>query len=335
MHKHPILITGGAGYIGSHAVKLFLTKGHKVIVIDNLHTGFKQAMERLASYGELVFIQGDLRDKNAVKKAFTNEIHTVIHFAAHCLVSESMQKPEEYFENNVLGSLTLFEEMQQTNVKNIIFSSTCATYGENVYVPIDEKHPQNPANPYGESKLMVEKILKWYSKIYGFNSIIFRYFNPCGADEEGIIGDSKKPSQLLMQNAILGALNLATFELTYQEVDTPDKSPIRDYVDVLDVVYAHYLAYDYLLDKQGIHDDFNIGSGTGSSVLEIVETVEKELGVTLERKKGTPRKGEYAKVYADYSKAKQVLGWEPKRSIRDSILALKNWYEKNPKRFEY
>jgi UDP-glucose 4-epimerase len=325
-----ILVTGGAGYIGSHAVKLFLEKGYRVVVLDNLFRGFKEPLEILGKLGQLDFVQGDLRNKADLEKVFrAHKIDTVLHFAALCLVNESMENPGLYFENNVLGSLNLFEAMKKYNVKKIIFSSTCATYGETKYLPVDEAHPQNPVNPYGESKLLVEKMLPWYAA-FEMRYVILRYFNICGASGDGIIGDSKKPSQLLMQNAVRGAMGIEPVAFTCAKVSTPDGTPIRDYIDVEDLIEAHFSAYRYL-EKGGKSAVFNLGNGKGYSVKEIVSAVEKLFGLKLKRKKASARKGEYAKIYADSRKARKVLNWRPKKSIAQSVESLKKWYTGHPK----
>ena len=337
--KKAVLITGGAGYIGSHAVKMMLDQGYKVIVFDNLFRGYQEAIDTLAKYskdkgrGELLFFKGDLQKKNDIKKVLAkNKVGGVMHFAALCLVNESMEQPALYFENNVMGTLNLLEAMRAYDVKNIIFSSTCAIYGESKYLPMDEKHPVSPMNPYGESKLMAENIIRWYTKLHGFNSIIFRYFNVCGADSSGLIGDSKKPSQLLVQNAVRGAMGIEKFYLTCGKVDTPDKTPIRDYIDVEDLVNAHMLAYNKMLEvkKSGFSEVYNLGNGKGWSVLEIVREVESLFDVNLDAKIGEVRKGEYASVYADVAKARKDLGWVAKKSLRDSVESLRLWYNAHP-----
>jgi len=325
-----ILITGGAGYIGSHAVKLFLEKNYEVIVFDNLSRGFQEPLKILNKLGKLKFAKGDLRKKLDIEKVFkNNKIDAVIHFAALCLVNESMEKPEIYFENNVLGTSILLEAMRKSNVKKIIFSSTCATYGETKRDSVDENQTQNPINPYGESKLMAEKIIKWYRNIYGFKYEILRYFNVCGADSNGIIGDSKKPSQLLVQNAVRSAMNIEKFSFTCPKVKTPDKTPIRDYVDVEDLVAAHFLAYKYL-EKTGKSEVFNLGNGTGYSVKEIVSEVEKLFGKKIKKINGEKRKGEYAKILANTQKAESILKWKPKKDLRRSIESLEKWYSNFP-----
>lgn len=333
-----ILVTGGAGYIGSHAVKLLLDKGYKVVVIDNLYRGYKQVIDFLQEKykkSNLVFYRADLKNYSDIEKILLNEKpDAVLHFAALCLVNESMEKPEEYFENNVVGSLNLFKAMIKARIKKIIFSSTCAVYGESQYLPVDENHPTNPSNPYGESKLLTEKIIKWFNQVYGINYAIFRYFNVAGAADDGTIGDSKKPSQLLMQNAVRGALNIEPFKLTCPKVNTQDSTPIRDYINVVDLVTAHVMALDHL-GKDIKNDVFNLGVGKGNSVLEIVNKVKELTGADFSVIQGESRKGEYAEIYADNSKAKKVLGWEPKRNIKDSVESLINWYKLHPNGWEY
>ncbi|RJR27963.1 UDP-glucose 4-epimerase GalE [candidate division WWE3 bacterium] len=332
--KKPVLITGGAGYIGSHAAKLFLEKGHKVVILDNLFRGYQGAIDVLKKYGDVDFHKIDLRNSEEVDALFDQyEFDSVLHFAALCLVSESMEKPEEYFKNNVYGSLNLFEAMRHHNVRNLVFSSTCAVYGESEYLPLDEKHPKNPTNSYGESKLIVEQMLKWYDRVHDFRHVTFRYFNVCGAAPDGTIGDSKRPSVLLVQNAVRGALGIEDFKLTCPKVETPDGTPIRDYVDVNDLVEAHFLAYEYLLNG-GSSDALNLGSGNGISVLEIISQVENILGTKIEVNHGVARKGEYAKVYASYNRAKEKLGWNPKLSLKDSVNALVAWYRDHPRGYD-
>ncbi|MBU6431379.1 UDP-glucose 4-epimerase GalE [Patescibacteria group bacterium] len=330
-----ILITGGAGYIGSHAVKLFLEKGFEVASFDNFSRGFREPLKILKKYGKLKSVEGDLRNKKDIRKVFKeNKIDAVAHFAALCSVNESMERPGLYFENNFVGSFNLFEAMREAGVKNIIFSSTCAAYGETEYLPVDEKHPQNPANPYGESKMLTERMLRWYGELHDFKCVIFRYFNVCGADMNGEIGDGKKPSSLLVQNAVRGAMGIEPFSYTCQKVDTPDGSPIRDYIDAEDLARAHYLAYGYLSKKNSQSEIFNLGNGAGWSVKEIVSKVEQEFGKKMNKKSGEARKGEYAKIYADASKAFKILKWKPEKNIEESILSLRKWYEKHPRGYD-
>jgi len=327
-----ILVTGAGGYIGSVATYLLLQKGHEVVALDNFITGYRAPLEKLqAQFGKekLRFYEYDLN--NPFQEFFKQEsgIEAVIHYAAHCLVDESMKNPDKYFRNNVGGSRNLVASLLEHGINKMVFSSTCAVYGEADYVPVDEKHPTRPSNPYGESKLMVEAMLKWYGRQSGLNYLVLRYFNVCGASDDGVIGDSKRPSVLLVQNAVRGALGIEPFYLTCPEVDTPDKTPIRDYINVVDLNEAHIKALEYLL-AGGQSDLINLGTGTGNSVLEVIEEVGKVTGKKLARETTTPREGEYAKMIADISKAKQVLKWEPTRSIADSVKSLVKWYSDHP-----
>lgn len=334
--KKPILVTGGGGYVGSHMIKYLLEKEKSVAAVDNFVTGFREPLKILSDLGvgELQYFDVDLTDKKALEKVFDQfEFEHVLHFASLCLVNESMEEPYRYFFNNVVGSLNLTECMVDHEVENIVFSSTCAVYGDSKYLPIDEKHPKTPTNPYAESKLMIENIIKWYSQLYNINYIIFRYFNPCGADKEGLIGYSKKPSSHLMENAVRGALGIAPFELTCAKVDTPDGTPIRDYINIEDLVRAHYLACDYL-SKGRKSEEINLGTGRGYSVKEIVDEVSTVSGVRIESKQGEQRKGEFNKVYASLDKAKKLLSWEPQKTLNDSIVSCLNWYKNNPNGFD-
>lgn len=330
-----VLVTGGAGYIGSHAVKLFLSQGYKVTILDNFSKGFRGAVEALKDFGGLEVIEVDLRDKRAVLEVFEkNKFDGVVHFAAFCSVDESMKNPGMYFENNTVGTLNLLEALAKHKVSKFIFSSTCAVYGETKYLPVDEEHPINPTNPYGESKLLSEKIIAWYKKTHGINYVVLRYFNVCGASSDGVVGDSKKPSVHLIQNIVRASMGLGdTFRCTYSRVDTPDGSPIRDYIDVEDLALAHVMAYVHLKNG-GSSDVFNLGSGAGYSVKEMVTRVEEVLDCKIEQKPGEPRKGEYAAIYADNTKIQKTLGWKPQKTLAESIESLKNWYIGHPQGFE-
>lgn len=329
-----ILITGGAGYIGSHAVKHFLNHHYEVVVLDNLSHGWQEAIDALSALGSVTFVQADLRDKAALTKLFaTHQISAVLHFAALCSVDESMKDPGLYFDNNVAGTLCLLEAMKEANVQKLIFSSTCAVYGESQYLPMDEKHPTNPANPYGESKRIVEQMIRWYGELHNLSFVILRYFNVCGAASDGSIGDSKKPSLLLLQNAVRGALGIEKFSYTCQKVATPDGTPIRDYIDVEDLVSAHKAALDYL-QAGGQSNIFNLGNGRGWSVKEIVSAVEDYFGVSLAGEERHTRQGEYAEVYANTEKANEVLKWQTEKTLLESIKSLEEWYKKKPNGWE-
>ncbi|AHB40525.1 TPA: UDP-glucose 4-epimerase GalE [candidate division WWE3 bacterium] len=336
--KSEILVTGGAGYIGSHAVKRLLKENYKVRVLDNFTTGRRQALENLKKYGNLEVLEVDLRDGEKVKSTLNavskNNVSAVMHFAGVLSVGESMQDPHKYFLNNLMGSVNLLEAMRIAGIKNIIFSSTCATYGNSRYLPIDEKHPQNPTNPYGESKLMVEKAIRWYSELFGLRHVIFRYFNVFGSDPDCDVGYSSLPPVHLVQSAVRGALGLSPFSVTCADnFDTRDGTPVRDYVDVVDLVDAHFRAVKYL-EGGGTSDVFNLGTGKGFTVYEIIDQVEKTVGNKFDRNPGEIRRGEYAEVYANYDKAKAVLGWNPSTSLEEGINNLTRWFKKYPEGLE-
>jgi len=333
--KSTILVTGAGGYIGSVASYVFLQSGYTVIAVDNFSTGYRQPLDVLQDkFGKdaLKIYETDLKQISTVFEKEKN-IDIVVHYAASCLVDESVKNPFKYFDNNVGGTNSLLKAMTEANVLKLVFSSTCAVYGEAKYMPIDEKHPLAPSQPYGASKQMVEELIEWYAKLKKLQYIILRYFNVCGATDDGLIGDSKKPSSLLMQNAVRGALNIEPFALTCPEVDTPDRTPIRDYVNVVDLNEAHLKALEHLMIGKP-SEIINLGTGTGNSVLEIITQVKKITGVQFAIGKATPRDGDDAKKIADIMKAKQVLGWGPKRNIADSINSLMKWYKVHPRGWE-
>lgn len=331
-----ILITGAGGYIGSVATRLFLSRGFRVVALDNFSTGYQAPLIRLGrEFGDkkLRVLEADLTGD--ISSVFTEEKHiaAVIHFAAACSVDESMKNPEKYFANNVVGSHNLLTTMMDHGVDTIIFSSTCAVYGDAQYVPVDERHPTRPANPYGESKFMTEQMIRWYGTIHKLRYVIFRYFNVCGASDDGAIGDSKKPSSLLVQNAVRGALGIAPFSLTCPKVSTPDRTPIRDYINVVDLCEAHLMALEYLKHK-GANITLNLGTGIGYSVREIIRTAQKVTGKPFHIGRARPRSGEYPRMIAATSKARKVLGWKPAHTLKDSITSLVSWYSKHPKGWE-
>lgn len=328
-----ILITGGGGYIGSIGINMFLQKGYEVITLDNFSTGFRQPLELVQNkFGKNMFryYECDLREKDCLLRIFKKEknIQTVLHCANVSIVNESMIQPQKYFNNNIIGTYNLLETMILFNVKNLVFSSTCAVYKTTNKI-VDETSPIYPESPYGESKLIIENTILWYSKLIGLKHIIFRYFNVCGASEDGEFGDSKKPSTALIQNAIKGALGIEQFYLTYARCNTYDKSPIRDFINVVDLNEAHYKAVQYLL-KDGQSDIINLGTGTGNSVLEIVNKVKLLTRSNFPIKKALERKGEHPIMIASIKKAENILGWKPKKTIEDSVLSLIKWYKKYP-----
>lgn len=337
MRALKVLVTGTGGYIGSISTYELLKGGFEVVAIDNFSTGYKEPLEILQKkFGKKRFRFYKLDLKRPLSSFFRKEkrIDAVIHYAASCSVDESMRKPQKYFSNNVFGTNNLLLALNKNNIDNIVFSSTCAVYGDADYEPVDERHPINPTNPYGESKKMSEDIIKWYGKLLDLNYTILRYFNICGASDDSEFGDSKKPSTLLVQNAVRSALGIEPFYLTCPTVKTKDKTPIRDYINVVDLALAHIEAVKYLI-RGGKSEIINLGSGDGSSVLEIVKQVQKVTNKTFDIKKTRARKGEYARMLADNGKAKRVLKWKPERSMKDSIKSLVIWYKNNPQGWMY
>lgn len=321
-----ILVTGGAGYIGSHTVKYLQEKNEEVIVVDNLNTGHIQSVN--VEY----FYQVDLRNKDKMDEIFKkHEISGVIHFAANSLVGESMIDPSIYYNNNVYGMICLLDVMKDNNIKNIVFSSTAATYGEPVNIPIKETDPTKPTNAYGQTKLAMEEMMKWYNHAYGINYVSLRYFNACGADKSGNIGENHTTETHLIPiilQVLLGKREkISVFGNDY---DTKDGSAIRDYIHVLDLANAHYLAYKYLSDG-GNSDIFNLGTGDGFSVLEIINSTEKATGLKVNYEISPRRAGDPAKLIASNEKAKEILGWVPKHSSIEEIISdAWKWHKSHP-----
>ena len=316
-----ILVVGGAGYIGSHTVRELMNSGYHVIIADNLVYGHREAV--LSDD----FYHVDIEDKAALSKIFQkHDISSVIHFAAYAYVGESVSNPAKYYKNNVANTINLLDVMLANNVKNIVFSSTCATYGEPLYTPIDEKHPQAPVNPYGQSKLMVEKIFQDYKKAYGLNFICLRYFNAAGCSKDGLLGESHNPETHLIPlvlKAVKGEIsNITVFGTDYE---TKDGTCIRDYIHVEDLARAHKLALEKLLNgSESVC--LNLGTGIGTSVKEIIEAAkrvtEKEVPVVY----GQRRAGDPAILYASSRLAQQYLNWKPEyTNIDDIIRTAWNW----------
>ena len=321
-----ILVTGGAGYIGSHTVLNFLNKGYEIVVIDNLENGHIETINTLKQIGNIHFVKGDLRNLDDVEAVFSNyQIDTVIHFAGFIQVEESVRNPEKYYKNNVLASINLFNTMVQHNVQKIVFSSSAAVYGEPVYTPMDEKHPKKPLNPYGENKSQVEEILREYDAKYNLKSICLRYFNVAGADSQSRIGEWHEPETHLIPNILKSIFEKdKTFKIFGTDYDTFDGTCIRDYVNVEDLAEAHYLAYLYLKDNNK-SDIFNLGTENGSSVKEVFETVEEITGKRINVEIQQRRLGDVAILLANSSKAKEILKWIPKNSLEDSIKTAYLW----------
>ena len=319
-----ILVTGGAGYIGSHLVMALLEKGEDVIVFDSLELGHAETIETLKKYGNLKFVKGNLKNLDEIRGAFlVNKIDSVVHFAAYSQVAESVKNPQKYYYNNVYGTLNLLNAMLEFGVKKIVFSSTAATYGEPVYTPIDEKHPQHPINPYGNSKLMVEKIMDDYDKAYGLKSVRLRYFNVAGADSKARIGEWHEPETHLIPN-VLKAKEDKVFKMFGTDYDTIDGTCVRDYINVEDLAQAHIKALEYLNDG-GETNFFNLGTTEGNSVKEVFTACEEVKGTTIPLEICPRRGGDPATLVADNKKAKEVLGWIPQHDLKDCIKSAYEW----------
>lgn len=322
-----ILVCGGAGYIGSHMVAALLEKGEDVVVLDNFQKGHKEAILDGKVY------EGDLRDRSVLDKVFTeNNIDAVIDFAADSLVGESVTKPLEYFENNVGGTLSLLRAMKDYGVKNIVFSSTAATYGEPESTPILESDRTFPTNPYGESKLTVEKILKWCDNAYGIRYTALRYFNAAGAHESGKIGEDHRPESHLIPLIIEAALGKREKIMIFgDDYNTEDGTCIRDYIHVMDLAEAHLLAVDRLR-KGGESRIFNLGNGKGFSVKEVIEVTRNVTGREIKAEVAPRRAGDPAVLIASSQKAIEELGWEPKFASLETIIKTAwNWHLNHPK----
>lgn len=323
-----ILVLGGAGYIGSHAVYHLIDHDYEVAVVDNLQTGHREAVHPKAK-----FYKGDIRDKAFLDSVFKKENPDgVIHFAANSLVGESMEKPLMYFNNNVYGMQVLLEVMNDNDVKTVVFSSTAATYGEPEKVPITENMPTQPTNPYGETKLTMEKMMKWCDKAYGMKFVALRYFNVAGASKTGLIGEDHHPETHLIPIVLQAAAgerdHIAIFGDDYP---TKDGTCIRDYVHIEDLVAAHRLALEYLL-AGGKSDVFNLGSSEGFSVKEIVEAARKVTEKEIHAKLAPRRAGDPSTLIASSDKAKEILGWRPEHTNIPEILAdAWNWHSHHPK----
>jgi UDP-arabinose 4-epimerase len=311
-----ILVTGGAGYVGSHAAKALAAAGYSPIVFDNLVHGHRDAVQ----WGP--FIQGDLADRGLLADTLRrHRIAAVMHFAAFAYVGESMVKPEIYFANNLINSFGLLETMREAGVRHIVFSSTCATYGVPDAMPIREDMPQRPVNPYGESKLMVERMLHWQRQAHGLGYVSLRYFNAAGADPEGLIGEHHEPETHLIPLILDAAAGRrAHVDVFGTDYPTPDGSAIRDYIHVSDLAEAHVLALEHL-ERGGESLALNLATGHGHSVREVIAAAERVTGRRIARRDGPRRPGDPPALVADARRAGQVLGWKPRYSGLDTILA--------------
>lgn len=319
-----ILICGGAGYIGSHTVKELIGK-YEVLVLDNLTTGFPFLLDERAT-----FIEGDLGDRVLLDRIFTDhQVDAVFHFAANSLVGESMENPIKYYSNNVSATLVLLEKMIEHGVKKFIFSSTAATYGIPDTDSITEQTPNNPINPYGKSKLMVEQVLEDIAQAHDFHYVILRYFNAAGAHESGDIGESHNPEThlipIILQHLLGEREKIAIFGTDY---DTPDGTCIRDYIHVTDLANAHILAYEGLVDGKVANEVFNLGNGAGYSVKEIIQVCERVAGKTAKVETADRRAGDPAVLVASSDKISNTLGWQPRFNLEAIISSAWRWHSK-------
>jgi UDP-arabinose 4-epimerase len=316
-----VLITGGAGYIGSHTAKFVAQSGWNPIVLDNLKRGHREAVK----WGPL--IEADIGDRAALDKLFKEySIQAVLHFAAFAYVGESMEAPDIYFRNNLAGTLNLLDAMRAHDVRTIVFSSTCATYGNPLTIPISEDHPQRPVNPYGESKLMVERLLYWYGCAYGLRWVALRYFNAAGADPDGQIGEDHDPEPHLIPRAISAALGSGDLlEIYGTDYPTPDGTAVRDYLHVADLAEAHSAALRYL-DGGGESTAFNLGTGQGYSVREVAAIVGRVSGRKVPVRESGRRAGDPPSLVADAGKSARMMSWRPRHSTLQEIVETAcNW----------
>ncbi|MCA1809060.1 MAG: UDP-glucose 4-epimerase GalE [Kiritimatiellia bacterium] len=316
-----VFVTGGAGYIGSVAASMLLDAGWEVVVFDNLERGHRAALDQRAQ-----FIEGDLRRASDIEQALIDcRPAAVMHFAAYALVGESMAQPELYFTNNTGGAVHLAEAMRKAKVRRLVFSSTCATYGEPTSMPITEETPQAPTNPYGDSKLMCERMFRWYAGVHGWQAVFLRYFNACGA--VGPRGEDHTPESHLIPNMLRVALGQTPhLQVFGDDYPTPDGTCIRDYIHIHDLARAHIMA----LDKQA-DGAFNLGTGSGCSVKEVLETARRVTGHAIPVKVMPRRPGDPPRLVADYSKARDALGWQPEQSTMANIVRTAwAWHKAHP-----
>ena len=325
--KTTILVTGGAGYIGSHTVLALKQAGYEVLILDNLVYGHRDLVEQVL---KVELIQGDTGDRDLLDNLFkSRNIAAVMHFSAYAYVGESVSDPAKYYRNNVIGTITLLEAMLAASVKKFVFSSTCATYGVPEVVPIPEDHPQNPINPYGATKLMVERILSDFNDAYGLKSVRFRYFNAAGADHRGLLGEDHNPETHLIPLVLQAALgkreSISIFGTDYP---TPDGTCVRDYIHVSDLADAHVLGLEYLL-KGGDSGFFNLGNGNGFSVKEVIETARLVTGKDIKAVECDRRPGDPPALIGSAEKARQILGWQPQyTNLKEIMIHAWEWHQK-------
>ena len=324
--KPTILVTGGAGYIGSQAVLALKRAGYGVVILDNLVYGHRDLVEQVL---QVELIVGDTNDRELLDQLFAkHQIAAVMHFSAYAYVGESVTDPAKYYRNNVVGTLTLLEAMMAASIKSFVFSSTCATYGVPKTVPIPEDHPQAPINPYGTTKLMVERILADFDVAYGLKSVCFRYFNAAGADPQGLLGEDHNPETHLIPLVLMTALgqrqSVSIFGTDYP---TPDGTCVRDYIHVTDLAAAHVLGLEYLL-QGGDTATFNLGNGSGFSVREVINTAQAVTGQEISVVESDRRPGDPPVLVGSSEKARKVLGWEPQYpALREILSHAWQWHQ--------
>lgn len=324
-----ILVTGGAGYIGSHMVRLLMENGYDVVVFDNLSSGHLDSLPK-----DCTVVIGDLFNNAVLEKAIKiEEVSAVMHFAGFISMEESVRDPHKYFRNNVFGTLELLRVIIKAGVKKFIFSSSAGVYGNPSRIPIPEDESCNPTNPYGESKLIVEKILKWYDSAYGLRSVALRYFNAAGASLDGTTGEDHQPETHLIPLAIRAALEKKSFTIFGNDYPTRDGTCIRDYIHVLDLCESHLLALKVLDEDRS--EIFNIGTGKGCTNLEVVEMIKKITGIDFKVEIGQRRPGDAVELVASPEKIRKELGWKPKYSDLETIVKTAwQWHRNHPKGFQ-
>ncbi len=334
-----ILVIGGAGYIGSHVAKELINNGSNIVILDNMSTGHKEAIDAikaLSGFNEdsnkLKVYYGDIRDRKLLSQILCDEqVSAIVHLAAFSQVGESMQNPGKYFDNNVSGTISLLESMVRADVKHIVFSSTAAVYGEPCTLPIDEMHPTLPTNVYGASKLMVEELLHWYDHVYGIKHIALRYFNTAGADAGGLIGEHHEPETHLVPLVLQTIMGKRDSLMVYgDDYPTPDGTCIRDYIHVSDLAQAHILALE-ALKNGGDSKKYNLGNGNGYSVKSIVDAAYNVTGLKVPYQITARRAGDPAVLVADATRIKEELGWQVQYTELESIMASAwLWHRKHP-----
>ena len=317
--SNTVLVTGGAGYIGSHAVLALQQQGNEVIILDNLVNGHRYIAESVLGAKLIV---GDISDRQLLDQIFReHQITAVMHFAAYAYVGESVNSPGKYYRNNLMGTLVLLEAMLAAGVKKLVFSSTCATYGVPCQIPITETHPQAPINPYGATKLAVERMLLDFDAAYGLKSVIFRYFNAAGAEPSGLLGEDHQPEPHLIPLVLYTALGLRpSINIFGTDYETDDGTCVRDYIHVCDLIQAHIQGLDYLLADQG-SNIFNLGNGDGFSVKQVIEVARKVTGKKIVAIECPRRPGDPGILVGSGKKATQILGWQPQYSDLEQIIS--------------